>query len=84
MIAKVSFRCILQILTNASTYKVLRIVKLPAHRPELPGNVVSFHIVPLYPAYKAGLAGHVPVNAKVRRFSIEEEHEQFRRLHRSA
>jgi hypothetical protein len=36
-------------------------LKLPAHRPELPGKVISFYIVPLDPAYKAGLAGHVPV-----------------------
>jgi hypothetical protein len=36
--------------------------KLPGHRPGLPGNVVSFYIVPLDPAYKAGLAGHIPVN----------------------
>jgi hypothetical protein len=36
-------------------------VKLLAHRPELPGDVIPFYIVPLYPAYKAGLAGHVPV-----------------------
>jgi len=45
-------------------------VKLPAHRAGLPGHAVasglrakeiSFHIVPLDPAYKAGLAGHVPV-----------------------
>jgi hypothetical protein len=37
-------------------------VKLPAHRAGLPGKVISFYIVPLDPAYKAGLAGHVPVN----------------------
>jgi hypothetical protein len=43
-------------------------VKLPAHRAGLPGKVLSFHIVPpvvgsnrLAPAYKAGLAGHLPV-----------------------
>jgi hypothetical protein len=36
-------------------------VKLPAHRAGLPGKVISFYIVPLDPAYKAGLAGHVPV-----------------------
>ena len=36
--------------------------KLPAHRAELPGKVISFYIVPLDPAYKAGLAGHGPVN----------------------
>jgi hypothetical protein len=42
-------------------------VKLPAHRAGLPGKVISFYIVPpvvgsnrLDPAYKAGLAGHVP------------------------
>jgi len=35
-------------------------VKLPAHRAELPGNEISFLIVPLHPAYKAGLAGHLP------------------------
>jgi hypothetical protein len=35
-------------------------VKLPGHRPGLPGKVVSFYIVPLDPAYKAGLVGHVP------------------------
>jgi hypothetical protein len=28
----------------------------------LPGKVISFYIVPLNPAYKAGLVGHVPVN----------------------
>ncbi len=46
--------------------------KLPGHRPGpfdrthgpehaegLPGKVFSFHIVPLDPVYKAGLAGHV-------------------------
>jgi hypothetical protein len=26
-------------------------VKLPSHRPALPGNVMSFYIVPLDPAY---------------------------------
>ncbi len=39
-------------------------VKLPAHRAGLPGIVISFHIVPLNPAYKAGLAGHVPVKCQ--------------------
>jgi hypothetical protein len=34
----------------------------PGHRQELPGKVISFHIVPLDPAYEAGLTGHVPVN----------------------
>jgi len=36
-------------------------VKLPAHRAGLPGKEISFFIVPLEPAYKAGLAGHLPV-----------------------
>ena len=35
-------------------------MKLPGHRPALPGNVVSFYIVPLDPAHSAWLAGHVP------------------------
>ena len=35
-------------------------MKLPAHRAGLPGNEISFLIVPLDPAYKAGLAGHLP------------------------
>jgi hypothetical protein len=35
-------------------------VKLLAHRAGLPGNEISFLIVPLDPAYKAGLAGHLP------------------------
>jgi len=33
----------------------------PLYRTGLPGNELSFHIVPLDPAYKAGLAGHLPV-----------------------
>ncbi len=37
------------------------IVKPPAHRAALPGKVISFYIVPLGPAYKARLPGHVPV-----------------------
>ncbi len=54
-------------------------VKLPAHRAGLPGhavasrmraNEISFFIVPLDPAYKAGLAGHLPVS--VGAFSLEE------------
>jgi hypothetical protein len=36
-------------------------VKLPGHRPGLPGKVISFNIVPLDVTYKAGLAGYVPV-----------------------
>jgi hypothetical protein len=35
--------------------------KLPVHTVGLPGKVISFYIVPLDPAYEAGLAGHVPV-----------------------
>jgi hypothetical protein len=36
-------------------------VKLsPAYTGRLPGNVISFYIVPLAPAYKAGLLGHFP------------------------
>jgi hypothetical protein len=38
-----------------------RELKLSGLRPGLPGKVISFHIVPLDPAHKAGLAGHVPV-----------------------
>ncbi len=37
----------------------------PEHAEGFPGKVISFHIVPLDPAYPAhggtGLAGHVPV-----------------------
>ena len=36
-------------------------VKLPAHRAGLPGKELFFYIVPLDPAYKAGLAGALPV-----------------------
>jgi hypothetical protein len=39
------------------------IVKLSAHRAGLPGKEISFLIVPLDPAYKAGLAGHLPAKA---------------------
>ena len=31
-------------------------VKLPGHRPMLPGNAKSVYIVSLGPAYKAGVA----------------------------
>ncbi len=41
-------------------------MKLPAHRAGLPGKVILFHIVPLDPAYKAGLAGHVPAIFKLK------------------
>jgi hypothetical protein len=40
-------------------------LKLPALWEELPGKVISFYIVPLDPAYKAGLAGHVPVKFQI-------------------
>jgi hypothetical protein len=36
-------------------------MKLPVRRTGLPGNEFSFHIVPLDPAFRAGLAGHLPV-----------------------
>jgi len=39
-------------------------VKLPAHRAGLPGNEISFLFVPLDPAYKAGLAGHLPAKVQ--------------------
>ena len=42
----------------------MRWVKLPGHRQGLPGKVISFYILPLDPAYKAELAGHVPVTGK--------------------
>jgi hypothetical protein len=38
----------------------LYLMKLPDHTPGLPGNVISFYIVPLDPACEAGLAGHFP------------------------
>jgi hypothetical protein len=31
-------------------------------RPVLPGKAILFYIVPVDPAYRARLAGHVPVN----------------------
>jgi hypothetical protein len=46
-------------------------VKLPAHRAGLPGNEISFLIVPLDPAYKVGLAGHLPVKEKPNSFGTE-------------
>ncbi len=45
-------------------------MKLPAHRPGLPGKVISFYIVPLDPTYMAGLAGHVPVKAQMTNLKI--------------
>jgi hypothetical protein len=38
------------------------LVKGFAHRAGLPRKKISFLIVPLDPAYKAGFAGHLPVN----------------------
>jgi hypothetical protein len=40
-------------------------MKLPAHSTGLPGKVILFYIVLLDPAYKVGLAGHVPVKNEV-------------------
>jgi len=40
----------------------IRNVKLPALRSGASREGIIIHIVPLYPANKAGLAGHVPVN----------------------
>ena len=54
---------------KASTLKL----KLPAHRAGLPGHASGeqnvskgslLHIVPLEPAYKAGLAEHLPAKDK--------------------
>jgi hypothetical protein len=44
--------------TGRCHYYQKKRVKLPAHRAGLPGREMSFLIVPLDPAYKAGLAGH--------------------------
>jgi hypothetical protein len=41
-------------LSNGVNRKIGRALKLP-------GNVIFFYIVPLYPAHSTGLAGHVPV-----------------------
>ena len=46
-------------------------MKLPAHRTGLPGNEISFLIVPLDPAYKGGLAGHLPVNLRIYSLGME-------------
>ena len=46
-------------------------MKLPAHRAGLPGNELSFVIVPLDPAYKAGLAGHRAGQTQHQAFFIE-------------
>ena len=49
--------------SGSNPYAHLSIIhlKLPAQRAGLPGEEISFLIVPLDPAYKAGLAGHLPV-----------------------
>jgi hypothetical protein len=58
-------------MSNLKYKMVISNVKLPAHWAGLPGhavasrmraNEISFFIVPIDPAYKAGLAGHLPVN----------------------
>ncbi len=46
-------------------------MKLLAHRAGLPGNVISFYIVPLYPAHKTGLAGHLPAKTDSHGISFE-------------
>jgi len=46
-------------------------VKLLAHRAELPGNEISFLFVPLDPAYKAGLAGHLPVKESLEKVEVK-------------
>jgi hypothetical protein len=47
--------------TRLPQFKQMQLhVKLPAHRAGVPGNEISFFIVPLDPTYKAGLAGHLP------------------------
>ena len=40
-------------------------LKLPGHRPGLPGKEIIVLIVPLDPAYRAGLAGHLPVKIQM-------------------
>jgi hypothetical protein len=45
--------------------------KLHRHRPGLPGKAVSCRIVPLDPAYMAGLAGHMPVKTQSEILDIE-------------
>jgi hypothetical protein len=48
----------IEIRQRVSPHRFFSQVKLPAHRAGLPGNEISFFIVPLDPAYKAGLTGH--------------------------
>jgi hypothetical protein len=40
-------------------------LKLAGHRPGLPGDVISFYIVPLDPAQRAVFARHAPVKKEV-------------------
>jgi hypothetical protein len=44
-------------------------VKLHAHRAGLPGDKISFFIMPLDPAYKAVLAGHLPAKKDRKRLN---------------
>jgi hypothetical protein len=55
----------------------IEVVKLPAHRAGLPGKEISFLIVPLDPAYKAGLAGHLPVNGQQAMLDAEKSRLEF-------
>jgi hypothetical protein len=48
------------LVNTGSTEERVDHVKLPAHRAGLPGNEISFLIVPLDPDYKAALSGHLP------------------------
>jgi hypothetical protein len=61
-------------------------LKLPALRAGLPGHASgeqnvskgSFvHIVPLDPAYEAGLAGHVPVKTQNSKLKVASNNYQF-------
>ena len=59
---------------GAATKEDLINLKLPGHRPGLPGKVTLFYIVPLDPAHRAGLAGHAPAKEKmVHQFHIISE-----------
>jgi len=46
-------------------------VKLPAQRAGLPGKEMSFLIVPLDPAYKAGVTGTLPVKIRWQRKKLQ-------------
>ncbi len=45
---------------NILTEFFSQLCEAPRPKPGLPGNVISFHIVPLDPTRRAGLAGHIP------------------------